>query len=189
MVLYVLACMVLTGMQKYTDIDPEVGFSTGLRDASGCDGFATVIAVGAIIGILTVMFTFMLGASRIWFAMSRDGLLPQWFAKTNRAPGTCRPGSPGSSGSCSALIGGFTPIAEAAELTNIGILLAFIVVSTAVVVLRYTASPDLRADFRCPWMPVVPARRDRVFSISLMNPESTPARLSRPATSRRERCG
>ncbi|MFE1793303.1 amino acid permease, partial [Streptomyces sp. NPDC059525] len=72
MVLYVLACLVLTGMQKYTDIDPESGFSSAFK-AAGLPVVADVIAVGAIIGILTVMFTFMLGVTRVWFSMSRDG--------------------------------------------------------------------------------------------------------------------
>ena len=80
MVLYVLACLVLTGMQNYKDIDPESGFSTAFKSV-GLGGLADVIAVGAIIGILTVMFTFMLGVTRVWFSMSRDGLLPKWFAK------------------------------------------------------------------------------------------------------------
>src|ERR1700754_463821 len=80
MVLYVLATLVLTGMQDYKDIDPESGFSSAFKSV-GLSGLASVIAVGAIIGILTVMFTFMLGVTRVWFSMSRDGLLPSWFAK------------------------------------------------------------------------------------------------------------
>ena len=82
MVLYVLACLTLVGLQNYTEIDPEAGFASAF-DSIGLTGIADVIAVGAIIGILTVMFTFMLGVTRVWFAMSRDGLLPRWFAKTH----------------------------------------------------------------------------------------------------------
>lgn len=82
MVLYVLACLVLTGMQNYKDIDPESGFSSAFKSV-GLSSLADVIAVGAIIGILTVMFTFMLGVTRVWFSMSRDGLLPKWFARTS----------------------------------------------------------------------------------------------------------
>ena len=81
MVLYVLASLVLTGMQNYTDIDPEAA-SPRPSPPSGCRCSATIIAVGAIVGILTVMFTFLLGVTRVWFSMSRDGLLPGWFAKT-----------------------------------------------------------------------------------------------------------
>ncbi|MFE0450156.1 amino acid permease [Streptomyces sp. NPDC058914] len=164
MVLYVAACLVLTGMQNYKDIDPESGFSTAFKSV-GLTGLADVIAVGAIIGILTVMFTFMLGVTRVWFAMSRDGLLPEWFAKTHptrHVPTRVT----WIVGFASAAIAGFLPIGEAAELTNIGILLAFAVVCTAVIVLRYR-QPDLPRAFRTPWMPFVPAV-GVVFSIWLI---------------------
>ncbi|MER6536982.1 amino acid permease [Streptomyces sp900105755] len=164
MVLYVAACLVLTGMQKYKDIDPESGFSTAFKSV-GLSGLADVIAVGAIIGILTVMFTFMLGVTRVWFSMSRDGLLPGWFAKTHptrHVPTRVT----WIVGVASALLAGFVPIGEAAELTNIGILLAFVVVCTAVIVLRYRR-PELPRSFRTPWMPFVPAL-GVVFSIWLI---------------------
>ncbi|WP_394428672.1 amino acid permease [Streptomyces sp. SGAir0957] len=164
MVLYVLACLVLTGMQNYKDIDPESGFSTAFK-AAGLSGLADVIAVGAIIGILTVMFTFMLGVTRVWFSMSRDGLLPKWFAKTHptrHVPTRVT----WIVGVASAAIAGFLPIGEAAELTNIGILLAFVVVCVAVIVLRYR-QPDLPRTFRTPGMPLVPAL-GVVFSIWLI---------------------
>ena len=76
-------------------------------------------------------------------------------------------------GVASAVIAGFLPISEAAELTNIGILLAFVVVCIAVIVLRYRR-PDLPRSFRCPWMPVIPAI-GVVFSlwlISFLNPDT-----------------
>ncbi|MER6411277.1 amino acid permease [Streptomyces humidus] len=154
MVLYVAACLVLASMQNYQDIDPESGFSTAFKSV-GLSGIADVIAVGAIIGILTVMFTFMLGVTRVWFSMSRDGLLPKWFAKTHptrHVPTRVT----WIVGGTSAAIAGFLPIAEAAELTNIGILLAFVVVCVAVIVLRYR-QPELPRTFRTPGMPVVPA--------------------------------
>ncbi|MFF8905276.1 amino acid permease [Streptomyces olivaceoviridis] len=164
MVLYVAACLVLTGMQNYKDIDKESGFSTAFKSV-GLDALADVIAVGAIIGILTVMFTFMLGVTRVWFSMSRDGLLPRWFAKTHptrHVPTRVT----WIVGLASAVIAGFVPIGEAAELTNIGILLAFVVVCTAVIVLRYR-QPELPRTFRTPGMPVVPAL-GVVFSIWLI---------------------
>ncbi|NJC72480.1 amino acid permease [Planosporangium thailandense] len=153
MVLYVLACLVLTGMQSYSDINPKSGFSSAFA-AVGLSGLASVIAVGAIVGILTVMFTFMLGVTRVWYSMSRDGLLPRWFAKTHpvrRVPTRIT----WITGAVSAVIAGFLPIGAAAELTNIGILLAFVVVCTAVIVLRYRR-PDLPRTFRTPGMPAVP---------------------------------
>ena len=164
MVLYVLATLVLTGMQNYREIDPESGFSTAFASV-GLSGLADVIAVGAIIGILTVMFTFMLGVTRVWYAMSRDGLLPAWFAKLHpvrRVPSRVT----WIAGGASAVIAGFLPIREAAELTNIGILLAFVVVCVAVIVLRYRR-PELPRTFRLPGMPVIPAL-GVVFSLWLI---------------------
>jgi APA family basic amino acid/polyamine antiporter len=164
MVLYVFATLVLTGMQNYREIDPESGFSTAFASV-GLSGLANVIAVGAIIGILTVMFTFMLGVTRVWYAMSRDGLLPAWFAKVHpvrRVPSRVT----WIAGVASAIIAGFLPIRQAAELTNIGILLAFVVVCIAVIVLRYRR-PDLPRSFRLPGMPVIPAL-GVIFSIWLI---------------------
>src|SRR4051812_7845416 len=152
MVLYLLAATVLTGMQNYTDLSETAAFGVAFESV-GLSAFAKVVAFGAIVGIVTVLFSFMLGASRVWYAISRDGLLPSWFAKTNARHSPHRP--VWIVGIVAAGIAGFTPIADAAELTNIGILLAFIVVSVAVIVLRYR-SPHLPRTFRTPLMPVTP---------------------------------
>lgn len=153
MVLYVLACLVLTGMVNYRDINAEAAFASAFADV-GLPVLGAVISVGAIVGILTVLFTFLLGASRVGYSMSRDGLLPGWLSHTS--PRTHAPTRiTWILGVASAFIAGFLPIGEAAELTNIGILLAFVVVCIAVVVLRYKR-PDLPRTFRCPGMPVVP---------------------------------
>jgi basic amino acid/polyamine antiporter, APA family len=164
MVLYVLACLVLTGMVNYQHINPEAAFSSAFADV-GMKWLGLIIAVGAILGILTVLFTFMMGAARIGFSMSRDGLLPRWFAKTHerrRVPSRFT----WIIGGASAVLAGLLPIGEAAELTNIGILLAFVVVCVAVIVLRYRR-PDLPRTFRTPGMPVVPIV-GVVFSIWLI---------------------
>ncbi len=153
MVLYVAVCLVLTGMVNYTEIDPKSGISSAFKTA-GLSGLSSVIAVGAIVGILTVLFTFMLGATRVWYAMARDGLLPQWFAHTHpkrHVPVRVT----WIAGVASAVLAGLLPIAEVAELTNIGILLAFIVVCIAIIVLR-RRSPELPRPFRCPAVPFVP---------------------------------
>lgn len=153
MVLYVAATLVLTGMQKYTEISPTSGFSTAFKSV-GMPGIANVIAIGAIVGIITVVLTFMLGVTRVWYAMSRDGLLPEWFAKTHptrKVPTRVT----WIVGIGAAILAGVLPINTVAELTNIGILMAFIVVSVSVIVLRYTR-PDEPREFRLPLMPVVP---------------------------------
>ncbi|GAB3570330.1 amino acid permease [Amycolatopsis endophytica] len=171
MVLYVLACLVLTGMVPYTDIDPEAAFSSAFSSV-GLSALGAVIAVGAILGILTVLFTFLLGATRVGYSMSRDGLLPKWFSGTHpvkKVPTRMT----WILGAAAAVIAGLLPIGEAAELTNIGILLAFVVVCVAVVVLRYRR-PDLPRTFRCPGVPVVPAIgvAFSIWLITFLKPET-----------------
>lgn len=152
MVRYLLAATVLTGIQNWRDLSPTAAFAYAFQSV-GQTAFAKVVAVGAILGIITVLVSFTLGASRVWFAISRDGLLPQWFAHTNSRLSPNRP--VWIVGIVSAGIADLVPIGSAAELTNIGILLAFIVVSAAVIVLRYR-QPDLPRTFRVPLMPVTP---------------------------------
>lgn len=153
MILYVAATLVLTGMQRYTDIDPKAGFASAFASV-GLPVIASIISIFAVLSILTVMLTFLLGVTRVWFSMSRDGLLPGWFAKVDSH------GTPQRvtwiAGVGSALLAGVFPIREVADLTNIGILSAFVVVCVAVIVFRYTR-PDTPRSFRLPWMPVVPA--------------------------------
>lgn len=152
MLLYVAATLVLTGMQNYQQIDPKAGFASAFSSV-GLPVIAAIISVFAVLSILTVMLTFLLGATRVWFSMSRDGLLPGWFSKVDRR------GVPQRvtwiAGLASAFFAGIFPIRAVADLTNIGILAAFVVVCVAVIVLRY-AKPDAPRTFRLPFMPVVP---------------------------------
>ncbi|HWC20827.1 MAG TPA: amino acid permease [Flexivirga sp.] len=152
MVLYLLAATVLTGMVDYKHLSDTAAFAEAFNGA-GLTVFAKIVSIGAIVGIITVLFSFTLGASRVWFAISRDGLLPSWFAKTNKHRSPSRP--TWIVGIVAAAIAGFVKIGDAAELTNIGILLAFVVVSAAVIVLRYR-SPELPRTFRTPFMPITP---------------------------------
>src|SRR3712207_1347334 len=153
MVLYVAATLVLTGMQDYREIDPTAGFASAFSSV-GLPVVASTISVFAVLSILTVMLTFLLGVTRVWFSMSRDGLLPPWFARVDRH------GTPQRvtwiAGIGSALLAGVFPIRAVADLTNIGILSAFVVVCIAVILFRYTR-PDTPRSFRLPLMPVVPA--------------------------------
>lgn len=164
MVLYVLACIVLTGIQHYTDLDPQSGFSSAFASV-GLGGLANIIAIGAVIGIVTVTFSFMMGASRIGYALSRDGLLPPMFSRLHpkrKVPTRAT----WAIGVVSALMAGLFPIGEIAEMINIGVLMAFVLVSAAVVVLRRT-KPNLKRPFRCPAVPVIPVL-SIVFAVWLM---------------------
>jgi APA family basic amino acid/polyamine antiporter len=96
----------------------------------------------------------MLGQSRVFFAMSRDRLLPATFAKVNKRTGTPLRTTI-TTGVLVAAISTFVPLTELAELVNIGTLFAFILVAVGVIVLR-RKRPDLKRAFRCPLVPVVP---------------------------------
>jgi APA family basic amino acid/polyamine antiporter len=151
--LYVAVSLVVTGMVKYTDIKVDAPLAEAFRSV-GHPGYATVISIGALIGLTTVMMILMLGQSRVFFAMSRDRLLPPVFAKVSQRFGTPIRTSI-LTGVVVALISTFIPLTELAELVNIGTLFAFVLVSIGVLVLRRTR-PDLKRAFRCPGVPVIP---------------------------------
>jgi APA family basic amino acid/polyamine antiporter len=152
-VLYVAVSLVVTGMQNYRHLSVDAPLAEAFKSV-GHPGFATIISVGALAGLTTVVLILMLGQSRVFFAMSRDGLLPSWLAQVHP-----RFGTPDRVtiiiGVVVALIAGLVPLSALAELVNIGTLFAFIVVSIGVVVLRRT-HPDLPRSFRVPASPVVP---------------------------------
>ena len=151
--LYVAVSLVVTGMVKYTDIKINAPLAEAFRSV-GKPGFATMISVGALIGLTTVMMILMLGQSRVFFAMSRDRLLPATFAKVNERTGT-PVRTTITTGVAVGVISTFVPLSELAELVNIGTLFAFILVAIGVLVLR-RKRPDLERAFRCPGVPVVP---------------------------------
>jgi len=151
--LYVVVSLVVTGMVKYTQISVDAPLAEAFRSV-GQPGFATMISVGALIGLTTVMMILMLGQSRVFFAMSRDRLLPPAFSKVNQRFGT-PVRTTVITGVVVALLSALVPLTELAELVNIGTLFAFILVAIGVLVLRRTR-PDLPRAFRCPGVPVVP---------------------------------
>jgi APA family basic amino acid/polyamine antiporter len=152
-VLYVAVSLVVTGMVPFDQIEVEAPLAAAFRSV-GHPGFANVISVGALIGLTTVMMILLLGQSRVFFAMSRDRLLPPVFAKVSPRFGTPVRTSI-LTGVAVAIISTFVPLTELAELVNIGTLFAFVLVSIGVLVLRRTR-PDLERKFRTPAVPVVP---------------------------------
>jgi basic amino acid/polyamine antiporter, APA family len=152
-VLYILVTAVLTGVISYTKLDVPSPVSHALI-LLGLNAAGSIISVGAICGLTTVLLVLLYGQSRIFFSMSRDGLLPGLFARIHprfRTPYL----SSMLVGIVVALIAGLTPIEIVAELTNIGTLSAFVLVSGAVWILRRT-QPDLRRGYRVPLMPLIP---------------------------------
>ncbi len=152
-VLYILVTAVLTGVVSYTKLDVASPVSHALI-LLGLNAAGSIISIGAICGLTTVLLVLLYGQSRIFFSMSRDGLLPGLFARVHprfRTPYL----SSLLVGIVVALVAGLTPIEVVAELTNIGTLSAFVLVSGAVWILRRT-QPNLRRGYRVPLVPVIP---------------------------------
>ena len=140
-------------MVPYTQLGNEAPVAQAFQ-ALGMKWIGAAISATAIASILSVIFAFMLAAARIWFALARDGLLPIWFAKVHPRYGT--PHRPTIAlGVFTAVVAGLFPLGEVAKLVNIGVLSAFIVICSAVLLLRIR-KPELPRAFRTPWVPVVP---------------------------------
>ena len=151
--IYIVVAAVLTGIVPYTQLNVPDPVAFGLEHI-GAHAAAGLISVGAIAGLSSVLLVLLYGQSRIFFAMSRDGLLPPVFSQVHprfRTPVRVIM----VTGSLVALVAGFMPIQQVAELVNVGTLAAFIMVSVAVMVLRYTR-PELHRPFRTPCVPLIP---------------------------------
>ncbi|MEV6941768.1 amino acid permease [Streptomyces sp. NPDC051172] len=152
-VLYVAVSIVVTGMEHYTKLSVSAPLADAFK-ATGHPWFAGFISFGAAVGLTTVCMILLLGQTRVFFAMSRDGLLPTFFSHVH--PRFRTPHRPTILlGVIIAIVAGFTSLSELAELVNIGTLFAFVVVAIGVIILRNTR-PDLHRAFRTPWVPVIP---------------------------------
>ncbi len=152
-VIYILVSGLLTGIVPYHTLNVSSPVADALLRL-GHQWASAVIAAGAIAGLTTVMLVLFYALTRIFLAMSRDGLLPPGISRIH--PGTKTPvRTILASGVVMAAIAGFTPIGDVAELVNIGTLAAFVLVCGGVIALRHT-HPDLPRPFRSPWMPVAP---------------------------------
>ncbi|MFE2225211.1 amino acid permease [Streptomyces kronopolitis] len=152
-VLYVAVSIVVTGMEKYSKLSTDAPLADAFK-VLGHPFFADVISFGAAVGLTSVCMILLLGQSRVFFAMSRDGLLPRVFSRAHPRYGTPYR-STIALGVVVAIASGFTSIDVLAELVNIGTLFAFVVVAVGVIILR-RSRPDLPRAFRTPWVPVVP---------------------------------
>jgi APA family basic amino acid/polyamine antiporter len=152
-VLYVSVALVLTGIQQWPTLRNAAPVANALM-AIGLSNVMKWVSIGALMGMLSSLLVFQLGQARVWFAMSRDGLLPRVFSKVHprfRTPHV----STWVAGFFVAIPAGVFDIGTLADLSNIGTLFAFILVSLGVLVLRRT-QPERRRSFRTPWVPVVP---------------------------------
>ncbi|WP_340023834.1 amino acid permease [Paenibacillus sp. FSL K6-1096] len=152
-VLYIAVSLVLTGIVPYQSLNVSDPVSYALRFVDQ-NMIAGLISVGAIAGMTTVLLVMLFGQTRLLFAISRDGLLPQSLSKVS--PKTHTPvRSTWMVGSIIAVLTGFVPLDRLANLTSIGTLFAFLVVSLGVITLRRTKT-DLRRGFQVPWVPLIP---------------------------------
>jgi basic amino acid/polyamine antiporter, APA family len=152
-ILYIAVSLTLTGIVPYKllNVKNPVAFALSYVNQDWVAGF---ISLGAIVGITTVLLVMMYGQARMFFAMSRDGLLPELFSHVH--PRTQVPQkSTLVVAALVATLGGLLPLSSLAQLTNIGTLFAFILVSVGLVVLRRT-HPRLPRAFRVPFVPLVP---------------------------------
>jgi APA family basic amino acid/polyamine antiporter len=156
-ILYIIVGLVLTGVVPFAELARPEAIEAPIAYALNSIGVswgAAIVSVGALAGMTSVMLVMLFGQSRIFFAMSRDGLLPAFFSSVNS-----RTHTPSKSilfiGIVTAFIAGLFPLATVAELVNMGTLVAFSIVAFGVLVLRHQ-QPDLTRPFRCPCVPLVP---------------------------------
>jgi APA family basic amino acid/polyamine antiporter len=147
-ILYVAVSAVLTGMVPYLQLNTPAPVALALDHHPELSWLAIWIKIGALAGITSVILVMALGQPRIFYAMSRDGLLPPFFRRVHPKFKTPYIGTI-ITGVFAALIGGLFPVTILGELVSIGTLLAFTTVCIGVLVLRYTR-PDLKRPFRVP---------------------------------------
>jgi len=163
-VLYILVSGLLTGMVPYKALNVADPVAVGI-DATGVRWGSFLVKLGAIAGLGSVMLVMLLGQSRVFFSMSRDGLLPEWAGAVHpkfRTPWI----SSITVGLFVAVFASVIPIGILGELVSIGTLLAFVIVCAGVWLLRIRR-PELHRPFSTPWVPFVPIM-GIVISFALM---------------------
>jgi len=152
-ILYILVSSVLTGLVKFDKLNVADPVAMGI-DATGVTWGSLLVKTGAVFGLATVMLVMLLGQSRVFFSMSKDGLLPKWASAIHpkfRTPWI----STIVVGSIVAVMPAFLNIDVLSDLVNIGTLLAFTIVCAGVWVLR-VRQPELERPFKTPLVPLVP---------------------------------
>jgi len=153
-VLYVVVAAVLTGMVPYQELNLPAPMAYAMEKIGAPTWVRLMVDVGAVLGLGSVILVMLLGQSRVFYSMSRDGLLGKWAGSVHpkyRTPYL----STIFTGIAVGLATGILPLQLLGQLVNIGTLLAFVLVCIGVLVLRKTR-PDLDRPFRTPWVPFVP---------------------------------
>jgi APA family basic amino acid/polyamine antiporter len=152
-VLYLLVCLVLTGMIDYQSIDKSAPISDAFTQV-GLDWASTLVSVAAVAGLTSVILVDLVAMGRIGFALCRDGLLPAGIGRVHPKYNTPFRLTIGTTITV-AVIGALVPIDALAEMVSIGTLFAFVVVAVAVAVLRRT-EPKMDRPFKTPQVPLLP---------------------------------
>ncbi len=152
--LYIAVAGVLTGMVHWQQINIEAPVAVAFLDR-GLTTAADIITLGALAGLTSVMLVMLLGQTRVLYSMANDGLLPRKFFADIHPKFRTPWKNTILVGLVAAIAGSVTPIDQIARMVNIGTLLAFVIVSISVVVLRHT-NPTLHRPFRTPWVPLIP---------------------------------
>jgi APA family basic amino acid/polyamine antiporter len=153
-ILYILVASVLTGMVPWQEVNIEAPIARAFLDR-GLVGASHVITLGALAGLTSVMLVMLLGQTRVLYAMASDGLLPRKFFAAIHPKWRTPWKNTILVGLLAAIVGSVTPIDDIGKMVNIGTLLAFVIVSIAVLVLRST-NPEQPRPFRTPWVPLIP---------------------------------
>ncbi len=152
-ILYTSVALVLTGIADWRTLNNAAPVANALK-ALGYDEVRKWVSVGAVTGMVSSLLVYQYGQARVWFAMSRDRLLPAVFSKVHPVHKTPHV-STWVAGFAVGIPAGIWDIGTFADLSNIGTLFAFIVVASGVIVLRQRA-PERRRGFRVPWVPWLP---------------------------------
>jgi basic amino acid/polyamine antiporter, APA family len=164
-ILYIAVAAVMTGMVPFGLLNNSSPVSFALQHV-GVQWAFTIISIGAIAGLTTVVLVNMFSKARIIFAMSRDGLLPKVFSKVSagsQAPVT----SILLVGGMATVVAAFFSLDSIFELVNVGALSAFIFLAMSVIILRYQ-KPEIKRSFKCPLVPVIPIL-SIIFSLALIS--------------------
>jgi APA family basic amino acid/polyamine antiporter len=152
--LYVAVSAVLVAMVPYTELNVSAPMAVAMDKIGAPFVIRLLVDVGAVLGLGSVVLVMLLGQSRVFYSMSRDGLIGSWGSRVHpkfRTPYL----STIFTGVAVTVAAGILPLDVISQLVNIGTLLAFVLVCIGVMVLRKTR-PDLDRPFRTPWVPLVP---------------------------------
>lgn len=149
---YILVCLVLTGVVEYSRLGTGDALAFVLEEV-GQNRVAGIVSLGAVIGLMAGILSFIYAGVRITFTVARDGLLPKKFTEVNKShvPGIVTWGL----GITTAILAGFLPLGQLADLANVASIIAFALVSYTTIVF-YKKYPDLKRGFKVPGMPVLP---------------------------------